>query len=182
MSGGCHLPTAALRIVLAHHRPEVLRRQLSDIDEAMYDCEFQGVVVPPHYARMRGRAHALRSIEYCEDLIMHLRTAAVRAYEMRASDGDSAALCDRVIEFCVMLTGEDDEAENVDNRTRRRAAMRHVEGLMDLLVGLSRVRPWARAHLDIVQLANWYQRRCSEDEPRFYEFRALLTILMTRTE
>ena len=170
MSGVGHLPTEALRIVLEHHRPDVLRRQLSDIDE--FIREYWGGV-PPHYDRMRRRAHALHSIEYCEDVIMHLKFASDMAFRM--SDADSAALRNQVIFSCVDV--QHGEAGDADNAERRRAAMWRVLGLLDIFVNPSQLRPWAREHLDLHRLAKWYERRHEGYEPTLAEFRELQAVL-----
>ena len=62
----------AFRVVLEHGRPYVIKRQLAELDalDETNGLEMDhGLIDFLHWHRMRQRAHALRSVEYCEDII-----------------------------------------------------------------------------------------------------------------
>ena len=66
---GADIAMRAIHLVLDHGRASVLQRQLREIDLLMSasagGCD--------HLNRLWSRAHARRSIEYCEDVLEHLR-------------------------------------------------------------------------------------------------------------
>ena len=78
-------------VVLEHSRTSLLQCQLREIDLLA-----RWVPEDPHIDRMRSRAYALRSIEYCKDIVVHLRTVLLT---LRADD-DIDALCIVVINIC----------------------------------------------------------------------------------
>ena len=88
---GAFIANLAFRVVSEHGRTSLLQRQLREID-LLVRC----VPEDHHIGRMRSRAYALRSIEYCEDIIVHLRTVLLT---LRADD-DIDALCRIVIGIC----------------------------------------------------------------------------------
>lgn len=175
---GAYIATLAFRVVLEHGRTSLLQRQLREIDLLV-----RRVPEDPHLDRMRSRAYALRSIEYCEDILVHLRTVllTLRADDdidaLRRADDDIDALCIVVINICkdVQDDGTYPDMNQMDSsstdlrghmlrvydermRVLRSAAMYQVTQLLDIIVGTPNLRPWAREHLDLHGVLNWYRR------------------------
>ena len=182
MSGaGQHIPAQALRIVFRHRRPEVLQYQLREIDTLVghYNLVCREPR-DPHLGRMRQRARALHSIEYCEDVIMHVNAVIDREHMRRVADDDAVALCHVICNICedVEYRSEDPDSDPYE---RIRDTMNRVLGLFDVLVEPQNIRPWAREHLDLHRLANWHQRRDEPNWPTITDFSEIREVLMART-
>ena len=160
---GADIAMLAIHMVLDHGRASVLQRQLREIDLLMPAAGGGG-----HLNRLWSRAHARRSIESCEDVLVHLRSVSL---ENEIPDRDLEALCDAVMDIC--NTFGDGDGDDVDDGTssrrmldfRRRSSLIYkVTSLVDIIVQPENLRPWAREHLDLRGIRNWY-RRLEEREP-----------------
>ena len=143
---GADIAARAIHLVLDHGRASVLQRQLREIDllmPAAGGCD--------HLNRLWSRAHARRSIEYCEDVLVHLRSVFLEE-EKEIPDRDLEAMCDVVMNIC------NDFGDGEGDRERRSSAMFSVTGLVDIIVQPMDLRPWAREHLDLRGIRNWYHR------------------------
>ena len=177
---GADIAMLAIHLVLDHDRASVLRRQLREIDNLMPAAGENA-----HFDRLCSGAHARRSIEYCEDVLAHLRCA----YERRLDppDRDLEAMCNVAVSICQNVVGRYGAEEELDHR-RRTSAMAHVTSLFDLIVQPDNLRPWAREHLDLRGIRNWYRRLeerapdplCGTASADFLEIRDLLNARVGR--
>ena len=151
---GADIAMLAIHVVLDHGRASVLQRQLREIDllmPAAGGCD--------HLNRLWSRAHARRSIEYCEDVLVHLKCVLAKedeeAKEKEMPDRALEEMCDQVMHICSTFgTGYEDD----DEYERRRSAMSSVTSLVNIIVQPDNLRPWARGHLDLRGIRNWYRR------------------------
>ena len=143
---GADIAMLAIHLVLGRDRASVLRRQLREIDDLM------PWVRNAHFDRLRSGAHARRSVEYCEDVLAHLRCASERVLD--PPDRDLDAMCNVVVNMCNDVVDYGGE-EELDHR-RRTSVMYNVTRLVDLIVQPRNLRPWAREHLDLHGVSNWY--------------------------
>ena len=130
----------------------------------------------PHLDRMCQRAHALRDVECCEDVGVHLRTVRDAHNMARRADDDAHDMCRIIIGICC-------DAEYVWHLSideMGSASMRRVNDLLDIIINPLVVRPWALEHLDIERLANWYHRHRGL-VPTLDEFREIRLLILART-
>ena len=135
-------------------------------------------LVTPHLDRMCQRAHALRDVECCEDVGVHLRTVRDARNMARRADDDAHDMCRIIIGIC--CDAEYDYVQRLSTDEMRSASMRRVNALLDIIVNPFVVlRPWAREHLDLHRLGNWYNAR--GPVPTRAEFREIRLLISTRT-
>ena len=154
----------AIHLVLDRGRASVLQRQLREIDLLMLaggGCT--------HLRRMWPRAHARRSIEYCEDVLAFLRMSSVK-HEI--PDLDLEAMCDVAAAMCYQFGGLDG-GEPMDDEMRR-DGMYTVTRMVDIIVQPNMLRPWAREHLDLRGIHAWYRHDHRASPADFHEIRDLL--------
>ena len=171
---GADIAARVIHLVLKQDHASVLQRQLREIDLLM----LAGGSADTHLSRMWPRAHARHSIEYCEDLLAHLRAASL---EYTVPDRDLEDMCDVAVGMCWDfgdLGGEPGDDE------RRRSGMCNVTRLVDIIVKFDNLRPWARENLDLRGVRSWYRRveervhdpiHHGASPADFHEIRALLS-------
>ena len=167
---GADIATMALRIFFQHRRAGVIECQLREIDLLMQD-----VPDDPHLDRMCQRAHVLRDVEYCEDVGVHLRAVRDAHNMARRADDDAHDMCRIIIGICW-------DTESVEHLSYQMgsASMSRVNALLDIIVNPFVVlRPWAREHLDLHRLGNWYNARGLV--PTRAEFREIRLLISART-
>ena len=190
MSGAALHP---MHIVFQHRRSYVLQRQLKEIRLLMI---YASGDTPrnQHHARMHQRARELNSIEYCEDVIMHLNVVIDQLGMIGASDREAEQLCCIVSGICQDAMGDgsrhitsaiSEEAveERLDARNERRfLAMTRVKRLVELIVDFPNGRTWARKHLDLRRFLDWYFRMkgMTYRTIRADDFREINDLLMFR--
>ena len=175
----------ALRKVFQHRREEVLQCQQREITDLI-------ALVPgdPHLDRMVQRSYSLCSIEYCEDVIVHLH-AVVRSIKdaerrRRAIDDERTRtdrLCTIVCDICEDVRRGEEEFPRESMRTRlqrRSRAMFNVRNLFHVFVVTPdrAIRPWAAERLNVRDLSDCYRSMEPEASPYaldvFDEIRDLL--------
>ena len=164
---GADIAMLAIHLVLGRDRASVLRRQLREIDDLM------PWVRNAHFDRLRSGAHARRSVEYCEDVLAHLRCAFESDRRVPdPPDHDLAAMCDVVAGMCddVVDYGGEEELD----RRRRTSVMSNVTLLVDIIVQPRNLRTWAREHLDLHGVSNWYLPTIGTTPADFLQIRDLL--------
>ena len=72
-------------------------------------------------------------------------------------DCDLEAMCNVVTGICNYFGGYYGDEED-DNYQRRSPPMDNVTSLVDIIVQPDNLRPWAREHLDLRGIRNWYRR------------------------
>ena len=182
----------ALRKVFQHRRDEVLQCQQRDIADLI-------ALVPgdPHLDRMVQRSYTLCSIEYCEDVIVHLHAVvrSIKDAERRRRTIDAERirqtneitrndrLCTIVCDICedVRRAEEDFPRESMRTRLQRRSrAMFNVRNLFHVFVVTPDrdIRPWAAERLNVRDLSDCYRSMEPEASPYaldvFDEIRDLL--------
>ena len=99
---GADIAMLAIHLVLDHDRASVLQRQLREIDLLM-----PAAGGGDHLDRLCSGAHSRRSIEYCEDVLAHLRCVA----DLRAAV-DAARQHEDLLSRYVALNSRAEDASN----------------------------------------------------------------------